>query len=161
MKASVVFVVRPQSAALASTTWRLTRLRQLLRRESCLRPVRPRWLRTANRCGLPMANESFSYRIGAACSTCTRSPRTGAPERLFFASPFPKTMQQITSDSRFLIVRSTNPKTGSDLLAIPMTGDKKPMSDAPEVEDRGNPTGARAASTIGQRGSRRSGCCRR
>ena len=57
-----------------------------------------------------------------------QKPASGAgSEELLLESPLPKTPLDWSSDGRFLLYRISDPKTGINLWALPLEGDRKPF----------------------------------
>jgi Tol biopolymer transport system component/predicted Ser/Thr protein kinase len=67
-----------------------------------------------------------SSRKGVSDLFLKPSSSAGA-EDLVLASPFPKLPIDWSLDGRFLLYQTSDPKTGWDLAALPMTGDRKPI----------------------------------
>jgi Tol biopolymer transport system component len=80
----------------------------------------------------------------------------GGPESLLFESPEHKNLYDWSLDGRFILYGSQSPKTGEDLWALPLAGDRKPMPVAQtafqEVDGRFSPDGRWIAYMLNESG---------
>ena len=70
---------------------------------------------------------AFNSGRDGSISLYQKSTTTDANEQLLLPTPQSKTPLDWSHDGRFLLYRSVDPKTGYDLWALPMDGDRKPF----------------------------------
>ena len=74
-----------------------------------------------------------------------KSVNGGEPEQMLLATSQDKTAYDWSPDSRFILYRTVDPRTSSDLWALPLSGERKPFPVAQtpflEVDGRFSPDG--------------------
>src|SRR5207249_2156877 len=77
--------------------------------------------------GRPMGTAWCSNPIEKASMTCTGLSSGAGADELLLESDQNKAPTDWSSDGRFLLFRTVDPRTGYDLWVLPVSGDKKPF----------------------------------
>jgi Tol biopolymer transport system component len=71
---------------------------------------------------------AFSSARNGVFDIFERATSGSGDERILLTSPEPKTPLDWSQDGRFLLFSTASPRTGWDLLALPLTGDRTPVA---------------------------------